>query len=554
MNNPVLIREFKLLLRNEVLLKRVFYAWVFLALSLILVWPDSGVLSSEAQTSRLVFKLFALGQLSMCLLLAPAITAPLITEEKENERFGMLFASMLTPFDVLLGKWLSSFVIQVVAIMSGLPLLMLTLVLGGVSWLEIFQVYLVCVITLLQFGLMGLFLSSIKSKTYDALLQSYAWMLIWVALTWLPSYLLGDFELLALPFAILRAMSPFSAMFDIVSPEVLVYIGRLPAEWDILELWSADYLVYVFSSLFVSIVLFLLCLKKVFDLPLGRDIRSEVKESDAKKKKFPYTLINPDKRRKAFGIGNLMFIKELRCKMFGHIGNLIRGVYVGFTASISLVILVTMNMDSLSMEAVRVVSVLFQLVVILLLCPALTASAIAEEYNLGTMEMLRMTPVSAWQVWSGKLKASIFYMFILLVSSIPIYSLFIIMEIVSSGNPFLVFEIVGIQLMLLIFASACGIWCSALMRDTQKAVGLAYLILISIVAGPFCLEYFLESGPLLEWGSSLSAFIVCIRQASMEMFKDLDIFIKHFITMTVVLVILIAHSLYMTSRMMRQAR
>jgi ABC-type transport system involved in multi-copper enzyme maturation permease subunit len=554
MNNPVLNREFRLLLRNEVLLKRVFYAWGFLAMVLLLVWPEAGVLSSEAQTSRLVFKLFAFGQLSMCLLLAPAITAPLITDEKENERFGMLFASLLTPFDVLLGKWLSSFVVQIIAIMSGLPLLMLTLVLGGVSWLEILQVYLVCALTLLQFGLMGLFLSSIKNKTYDALLQSYAWMLIWVAMTWLPSYLLGDFESFSIPFAILRAMSPFSAMFDIVSPEVLVYIGRLPSEWDIFELWSVDYLVYVLSAISVSVVLFVLCLKKVFDLPLGRDVRSEVKESDAKKRKFPYTLINPDKRRKPFGVGNLMFIKELRCKMFGHIGNLIRGVYVGFSASISLVILVTMNMDSLSMEAVRVVSVLFQLVIILLLCPALTASAIAEEYNLGTMEMIRMTPVSAWKVWSGKLKAAIFYMLILLFSSIPIYSLFVIMEIVSSGNPLLVLEIVAIQIMLLVFASACGIWCSALMQDTQKAVGLSYLILIALMAGPFSLEYFLEPGIVLEWLSSSSSFLVCIRQASMDMFRDVDVFLKHFIVMFVILIILVSHSVVMTSKMMRQAR
>ena len=554
MNNPVLVREFRLLLRNEVLLKRVFYAWVFLAIALLLVWPESGVLSTETQTSRLVFKLFSLGQLSMCLLLAPAITAPLITDEKENERFGMLFASLLTPMDVLLGKWWSSFVVQILAIASGLPLLMLTLVLGGVSWVEIFQVYFVCFLTLLQFGLLGLFMSSIKKNTYDALMQSYAWMLVWVALTFLPSYLLGKFDFLATPCALLRAMSPYSAMFDIVSPEIFIHIGRLPDEWNMFELWSVDYLFYVFSALGVSLILFFVCLKKVFDLPLGRDVRSEIKESDAKKKKFPYTLINPDKRRKPFGIGNLMFIKELRCKMFGHMGNLIRGIYIGFFTSISLVILVTMNNSSLDMNAVRVVSVLFQLVVILLLCPALTASSISEEYNLGTMEMIRMTPVSAWKVWSGKLKAAIFYMLILLFSSIPIYSLFIIMEIVDGRNPLYVLRIVAIQVMLLIFCSACGIWCSAMMRDTQKAVGLSYLILVAFVSGPFCMGYFFDQGVMLQWGSSLSSFLVCIKEASKENFPHLEVFYKHFIIVGIILVAMVSHSLFMTSRMMRQAR
>lgn len=554
MNNPVLSREFRLLIRNEVLIKRVFYAWLFLAFVIYSVWPQGGMLSTDAQASRIVFKLFAFGQLTLCLLMAPAITAPLITDEKEHDRFAMLFASLLTPFDVLLGKWLSSFVFQLIAILSGLPLLMLTLMLGGVSWQDILQVYMVCIVTLLQFGMLGIYLSSIKSKTYDALLQSYGWMLVWTVVTWLPSYLLGNFEFLAVPFALLRSMSPFSALFDVVSPEVLIYLGRLPAEWSFLELWSADFLVYIVSGILLSCLLFFMSLKKVFLLPLGKDVRSQVKESDAKKKKFPYTLINTDKRRKPFGVSNLMFVKELRVKMFGHIGNLIRGVYAGIGISMGLVILVTLNVATLSLEAVRVVSVLFQLLIILLLSPALTASAVSDEYNSGTMEMLRMTPVSAWKFWYGKMKAAVFYMVILLLSSLPIYGMFVVFEIVMKGNPLIVIDILLTQFLLLLLCITCGIWSSAVLKNTQKAVGLAYFILSLIMVTPFSAEYFFTEGIVLEWMSSFSSFLMCIQIASIDLYKEMDLFSKHLIVIGVLISLMLGHSLLITSKLMRQAR
>lgn len=553
MNNPILTRETKLLLRNTPLLNRVFWAWCALAAVIFLLWPSEGIFSSEAQSSKMVFKTFAFGQLLLTLLIAPAITAPLITDEKEHGRFAMLFASLLKPFDVLFGKWFSSLMFQTLILLSSAPLLMLTIALGGISWQDILQVYLICFCAMLQFGSMGLYFSSTKSNTYDALLRSYAFMLIWVALTWLPSYLLGHYAFLVVPFTLLRSLSPFSAMLDVLDPDVLIYLGRLPKSWQWFEIWSPELLSYILASLFSTLAFYLLSLKRVFLLPLGKDIRSEVKEKDAKKKKFPYYILNPDKRRGPFGLGSLIFIKELRCKMFANIGQLIRGIYISFFVSLSIVILVTVNVHNLSFDAVRIVSVIFQCSVILLLTPVLTASSISEEYRSGTMEMLRMTPLSIWSFWKGKIYAGIFYMLILLLSSFPIYGLFVVLEIISQGNPLIVLEIVAIQSLLLVFCAVCGVWCSAITLNTQKAIGLTYAILFAFIIVPFAFPYFIKDTQLLEWLCPLSSFFVCIRQASLDSFKDLNILTQHFIIIPTTIAIMMGHSLIKTRQLMKQA-
>jgi ABC-type transport system involved in multi-copper enzyme maturation permease subunit len=556
MNNPVLNREIKLLFRQPRLLERVWLGWGLLAVVIVVLWPASGVFSGEDSSSRWIFRCFALGQLLLCILVAPSITAPLITDEKEHDRFGMLFASLLSPFDVLMGKWLSSIAILMLMLLSGFPFLVLVIVLGGVSWIEVMQVYLVSLVALLQFGTLGLFISCIKDKTYDALLSSYAWLLILGALTWLPSYLLSGFTALVPLWALLRCLSPFAAMIDIVAPEVLVYLGRLPSEFDAGELWRADLWVYLVLAILSATLLFLLALKKVFLLPLGREgsSRSEVNE---KKKKFPYILINPDKTRRPFGVSSLIFIKELRCKMFGHMGNLIRGIYVGLFVSIGLVILVSLNVDTLStdgsFDAVRLVAVIFQMSMILLLTPALTASAVSEEIQSGTLEMLRMTPVSAWKFWLGKVKAGNFYMLILLGSSFPIYGMLALLDSVMGGDMLVVLRVIALQALLLFFTSTCGVWCSAITEHTQKAVGLAYAILFTLAIVPFTFPSFFENVTFLNWICALSPFFVAISEVSLKTYKDLQLFIPHIIVLGGISGCMLVHSLWIVRRLMRQA-
>jgi len=512
------------------------------------LWPDS---SSDVDP-RWIFSAFGLAQLLLCVLLSPAVTAPIITEEKELDRFGMLFASLLTPREVLFGKGFSAFLLLFMVLLSASPFFILMLALGSVSWVELLQVVLVSLVALLQCSSLGLYCSCLKDRSYDALLSSYAWLLALVGLTLVPGYLLSGFADLGPLWACIRSLSPFSAMMEVVAPEMLATFGRLPEAWSLGELWSADLWFYLAAGTLSSFLLLWLSLRKVFEFPLGHEKSS--RPSDSRKRGlFKFTLIDPNKTRPPFSVSSLIYVNELRCKLFGYIGNLIRGIYGGVFLSISLVILVSLSVETLSLSAVKTVALSFQMGLIVLLAPALGAPSISEELENGTLEMLRLTPLSAWALWKGKVKAINVYLLILLVSSSPIYLMLFLLNNVESKDPLLTLRIIGIQTLLLLFSTTVGVWSSALMGKTQKAVGLAYAILLSICFLPFMSPWIVSNPDWVPWVKSISPFIAVEKELASKHASFLPESIVHLSTIGAIFTLLLLHSLFLVNRHMRRA-
>lgn len=511
------------------------------------LWPNP----SSNSDPRWIFSAFGLAQLMLCVLLSPAVTAPIITEEKEQDRFGMLFASLLTPREVLFGKGFSAFLLLFMVLLSGSPFFILMLALGSVSWVELFQVVLVSLVALLQCSALGLYCSCLKDRSYDALLSSYAWLLALVGLTLVPGYLLSGFADLGPLWACLRSLSPFSAMMEVVAPELLATFGRLPDSWSLGELWSADLWFYLLAGSLSSLLLFWLSLRKVFEFPLGHE--SSSRPSSGRKGAFKKLLIDPDKTRRPFSVSSLIFTNELRCKLFGYIGNLIRGIYGGVFLSISLVILVSLSVETLSLDAVKTVALTFQMGLIVLLAPALGAPSISEELETGTLEMLRLTPLSAWALWKGKVKAINAYLLILLISSSPIYLMLFLLNNVEGKDPLLTLRIIAIQALLLLFSTTVGVWSSAWTSKTQKAVGLAYGILLGVSGIPFLSSSVSPFPQWVPWLESLSPFLAVSRELQSTETGFLMETIFHLSATGGLLLLLLFHSLFLVNRHMRRA-
>jgi len=464
----------------------------------------------------------------------------------------MLFASLLTPAEVLFGKGFSAFLLLFLVLLSATPFFILMLALGTVSWVELFQVALVSLVALLQCASLGLYCSCVKDRSYDALLSSYAWLLALVGMTFVPGYLLSGFADLGPVWACLRSVSPFSAMLEIVAPEMLATFGRLPASWSLGELWSADLWFYLVIGSLSSLILLALSLKKVFEFPLGHE--SSSRPSALRKKGFKRLLIDPNKTRRPFSASSLIFVNELRCKLFGYLGNLIRGIYAGVFLSIALVILVSLSVEKLSLDAVKLVALSFQMGLIVLLTPALGAPSISEELESGTLEMLRLTPLSAWALWKGKVKAINAYLLLLLVSSSPIYLMLFLLNNVESKDPLLTVRVIGIQTLLLLFSTTVGVWCSAWTGNTQKAVGLAYAILLGFSGLPFLAPWVCPNPTWIPWVEAISPFLVVARELQS---KDSGFLLHskgHMLLIGSVFVLLLLHSLFLVHRHMRKAR
>ena len=144
-----------------------------------------------------------------------------------------------------------------------------------------------------------------------------------------------------------------------------------------------------------------------------------------------------------------------------------------------------------------------QLVLIVVVAPALGAASIAGERERQTFDLLLVTGVGVWRIVLGKLMESFAFIALLIFSGAPVMML----AHVVAGIPVLsVLTTLAYLMAIALEALAVGVLCSALCRRTLSAMVLSYLVVgllgggawLLAKHGPFAAYYTYESLRALE--------------------------------------------------------
>ena len=127
-----------------------------------------------------------------------------------------------------------------------------------------------------------------------------------------------------------------------------------------------------------------------------------------------------------------------------------------------------------------------QLIMLLFITPGLTAGIISGERERQTLNILLTTTVSSFRIITGKLIASIAYLLILVVASLPLFSIVFLFGGVSPGEVLLVFIIYIITVFTF---GAIGILFSTLFQKTIAAVIASYVATLFLTLGTVILFY-----------------------------------------------------------------
>ena len=128
-------------------------------------------------------------------------------------------------------------------------------------------------------------------------------------------------------------------------------------------------------------------------------------------------------------------------------------------------------------------TLLYSLVtVIVLIAPALTASAISFERERRTLDLLLTTPLRPMQILVGKLLASFAFLMLLLIESMPIVTVCIVMGGATVGDLLATYVLIGFSTLHL---CAFAIYCSACNRSSGLATFWAYLGVIAGLSATF---------------------------------------------------------------------
>jgi ABC-2 type transport system permease protein len=130
--------------------------------------------------------------------------------------------------------------------------------------------------------------------------------------------------------------------------------------------------------------------------------------------------------------------------------------------------------------------VLFQMLLLAFITPAVTAGAISGERERQTIDLLFVTLIRPFSIIWGKLLASISFILLLLLLSVPIFSLVFLFGGIEMDQVVAAFVLMAVTALTL---GTLGIAFSTLLRRTLPATVAAYAAAFLLLAGSYVYGY-----------------------------------------------------------------
>jgi len=209
----------------------VFTAAITLLIYLAVTGFNEGVdLRRGRDIGQSIFFTVCIAALVQVCVITPSLTAGSIVGEKERQSYDLLISSLLTPWQIVIGKLVSALAFALLLVLSMIPLASLSFLFGGVSGIELVLGVVGLFVTAVLYAAVGLFWSTVMSGTLSATVLSQVTILI---------------QLLGLPFLILifGIFGFASNMFNFDQPVVLYIYGGIMSTHPFIALGFSDALI-----------------------------------------------------------------------------------------------------------------------------------------------------------------------------------------------------------------------------------------------------------------------------------------------------------------------
>ncbi len=238
---PVLMKEMRVRMRG-IRAPILLFISTALAISIGLIIIMSGWDSISANDSRSMVEVgvnlftgIIILEGILCALIAPALTAGAISIEREQQTLDLLLLTRLSNMNILFGKLVSALSFIAIILISTLPVVAISFLLGGVDPAQLCWSAAIIFVTSCFFAAIGLYCSTRFKKTPTAVAVAYCICL--AALVLLP-LLCGATENFCDPTArqtfylFITGASALSALFPtILACAVFILILRRPVPW-----------------------------------------------------------------------------------------------------------------------------------------------------------------------------------------------------------------------------------------------------------------------------------------------------------------------------------
>lgn len=177
--NPVMDKEFRLRMRtprSAYSLLAYILVMGLLAMGIIYVMTASSSNQMgrvDTNVSRMMFYALSMAQLVLIAFMTPALTAGVISSEREKQTLNILLTTQQSSATIILSKLLSSLSFMTLIILATLPVYSIVFLYGGVSPKQLFLVFLFYLFIMLLLGSIGVFFSTLFKRTMLSVIMTY---------------------------------------------------------------------------------------------------------------------------------------------------------------------------------------------------------------------------------------------------------------------------------------------------------------------------------------------------------------------------------------------
>lgn len=427
---------------------------------LLAFWPPPGTDLREIGDAPVKIVLaVSLVLLGASYVALPGLAANAILGERQQQTFDLLKLSLIPPFWVVFAKLMNCVGFFALMLAATIPILAASFYLVGVDIQQFGAIMLMLIVHAFACSAAGLAASAYARRPFSAIVLSYFLLAV---CSGIPTALANEYlhmvqqktAFLACPGAAILSM-----LFGVTSLAEFLY--AIPIQ--------------------LALFAFFFCITMVLVRRPERVVREDQStiiddpaELDARRKQFPFYLIDPLRRRPDIPDGkNPMRIKELRWGLLGRETRMVRVCYMTMT--------IMFFFSIFSAEMVHY-WVMVQFAMLLMFAPAFVASAVSKEYEQGNMDLLRITLLDGRDLMQGKFWAAALslvpFLTGLFLGGLPmfIYHLFV-MKNESINRASIVLQFYPMLLSFTGLVLACGLFFSVLYRRTVAATVSSYATL-----------------------------------------------------------------------------
>lgn len=219
---PIVERELRVASRRwGSYLLRLTAATIAIAMAAIIYLASSRL--SPAELGKTIFVFLSGFAFLYALLVGVRVTSDCISSEKREGTLGLLFLTDLKGIDIVLGKLFAFGIDSFYALLATLPVLAIPILLGSVTFGELWRVSLCLVSTALFSICVGMLVSSFSVRERKSTAGTFLLILLIAAGIPLILAIVGDYLRLGREFELLFALSPGASIFAALS-------GQSPAQ------------------------------------------------------------------------------------------------------------------------------------------------------------------------------------------------------------------------------------------------------------------------------------------------------------------------------------